>query len=77
MVLSLLMPLMILKKALVSFKYNCEAYNNNGNKWLLFDVNKKKGFLDVQKTPKAPHPKKNPKEKIPAWLGYKTIDFII
>ena len=31
----------------------CKALNNDGNKWLLIDVNPKIRLLDVQKIPKA------------------------
>ena len=31
----------------------CKALNNDGNEWLLLDVNPKTKFLDVKKFPKA------------------------
>ena len=40
------------KKMLILFHNvlcNCKAFNNNGNKWLLLHLIKKKQLLDVQK----------------------------
>ena len=54
----------------------CRAINNDGNKWLLLNVNPKTRFLDVHKIPKAPKNFKCLLKKSRViWL--KTIDFFL
>ena len=48
------------------YKVGCywKAISNDGNKWILLDVNPNTRFLDLQKIPES------------EWFGYKSIDFI-
>ena len=52
---------------------NCKASNNDGNKWLLLDVNPKTWFLHIQKIPKAQKLKKISQKKFLSDLVLKLL----
>ena len=56
--------------------WHCRASSNEGNKWLLFDVNPKTVFLEVNKFQKPQNNKTFSIKNNSKRFGYKTIDLI-